>query len=230
MTLKKGFLICLVMLTVLIVAVPIVLKQLESMERQSTYQNLLKEGYSLVHDNGEGALDEAMSKGLEACRIEPLGKEALLLMGLIYYNKKDYNKSIEELSKVIRETDQIDYFPEINYHLGLSHAVLSRELLQRDEWQKALTCLMEASTGGYHCHDAYFRIAALYLLKYKETPSKEIKEKAALNIMRGRSLEEKMEGYVTNEPGSACPLCGTPFEKRSDDPAFKNIFQKLADN
>jgi tetratricopeptide (TPR) repeat protein len=221
MTLGKGLALGGLALILIAVSIPIILHFLDVHAIESRYEELVNQGFMELDTN----LDDAIRKGLEAKDIHPLGKEALLLLGRAYFLKESYTQAIEELDRILLESEEIDYFPETQYYLGEAYLNQYKDLRQRELWNKALSNFQEAARSSLHRSDAYFGMALLYFSSYLETPNPDIRDKIALNLKRCQELEAKMDGYVAGEPDALCPHCRRTYVKKSEDP----LFQKLMD-
>jgi tetratricopeptide (TPR) repeat protein len=236
MTLRSYLLGGLGLMILLAVGIPLFLHYLDVREEREEYILLVEEGFQLLQEAGAGGarlnepfLDEAISKGMSARKLDPEGEEAGLLLGRAYYMKEDITRCIEALKQGLKDFQDVDYLAEFNYHLALAYTRRYKDLKQRDMFNDALSSFSNtaSSSQSFHRVDAYFGITTLYLIRLQDTESLGDKEKALQNLRRAMELETGMEGYVEGEEGSICPLCRMEFKKKSDDPGIVELRRQL---
>jgi tetratricopeptide (TPR) repeat protein len=229
--------LCLVI--VLAVGIPLFLNYLNVEKVNAEHRTLIEEGFQLLdeakvllqddQDAAMGILDEVITKGRAARELIPEGEEVSLLLGRTYYLKEDFTRSITELEKGFKYFDDIDFLPELHYHIAVAYTSLYSKLNQKEKFEEALANFSKvaSTTPCYHKVDAYFGIAMLYLIRFRQSMTVGDREKLTMNFRRALQLEAGVEGYVEGEPGSSCPLCRMTFTKKSDDPSITAIRESL---
>jgi tetratricopeptide (TPR) repeat protein len=200
----------------------------DELEKEAAYQGLVEEGFVFLEDSEkEENVDEAIKLGLRARDLDPGGESALLLIARAYVEKKLFKNLIETLEAEIEKMQDLDFYPEYNYYLGLAYSHLFRDLGQEELFNKAMQCFTESASSPFHRPDAYFGMGTLYFSRYQENRTPYLKEKVGLNFQRCIDIEADCIGYVEDQPDSPCPLCRKPFRKKMDNPDFAKLMDAL---
>ncbi|MBU0754122.1 MAG: hypothetical protein KJ645_03215 [Planctomycetes bacterium] len=224
----KSVLLGIVLLTVVIIGLIFFIQYQGKLENERVFQELIQSGFDLLEDEaGDEQIDQAIQQGIQATQMRPDRKESCLLLGRAYLEKKMYNQGIEVLEEGLKELDELEFYPELNYYLGVGYSRLFEEIRQDQIWDKALSGFTEALSSPYHRSGAYFGIGALYFSRLKDNPSPFLREKATVNFQRCIDLETDMAGYLPEEPGSRCPLCRASFKKKEENDSFSKVMDYL---
>ncbi len=130
-------------------------KILENIYKQSKNKlEILKEIVSIykIHIKDKAKVEEYCKKILE---IEPEDIDANIKIGRIYFNRKEYKKSLEHYNRIINKPEFIGY-PKTYFEIGFSYYKLGNE-------EKALEFLTIAEKGGYTDINLYNVCGVLYL-------------------------------------------------------------------
>lgn len=228
MSAGRGILIGVILIAAATAFIIFFLQYKDKWERDEAYQELIEAGFAALDDPGgiEGA-DEAILQGLSAREMDPQGKEPLILLGRAYLEKKMYTEAARILEQGLDDIDDLEFYPELNYYLGLTYSRLYDDLKQEDIWQKAQSYFSEAAASSFHRSDAYFGIGALYFSRFQENSSPYLKEKVILNFQRCVDIEEGRDDASGGGVDSICPLCRSVFKKKLDNEAFARLMDAL---
>jgi len=225
---SQGILIGVVLIAVGAAVVIFYLQYQDKWEKDKAFQEMVEAGFDALDEpGGVPGADQAIQQGLRAREMDPQGKEPLILLGRAYLEKKMYTEAAHVLEQGLSDIDDLDYYPELNYYLGLVYSRMFEDLDQDEIWQKAMTCFSESASSSYHRSDAYFGIGALYFSRYQENSSPYLKEKVTFNFQRCIDIEADQDGEMEMVSETICPLCRAPFKAKMENESFTQLMEAL---
>ena len=197
----------------------------EARNQEEKYRKEIDEGYALLAAGGEDNIDGAVQHALAARAFKKQGDETYLLLGRAFNEKRQYKMVVKTLEEALSVSEDMEYRIEYEYYLGLAYMNLFFKVKRNEHFSKAVAHLSTATGSPFHRGDAYFGLGLLQFDKYKANPVHSQMEKAANQFQSCVSFEKGREGYEKNKPESPCPLCRKAFQRKSEDPKFREVME-----
>jgi|GEM_PF-2875275 len=189
----------------------------QQQEKTRKASKLVEEGFLVLENNP----DEAIRFGLEARELKPDDIGAVILLGRAQFSKKRFRQSIAVLQEGLNTLEDMDYFQELSYHIGLAYTELYRETKIAEDWEKAFKNLSDATELGCHRADANYALGLLHCLgDYFDS------DKVVLYWERAMPIEDKLESYPGSGQDGACPYCHLEFKRKKDQ--FLEHYKRLS--